>query len=187
MGDPLPTATIGNGEMTLTGGSPRFYIQGQYQGVEFESEILPVSNTSQVYLSARSNHESRPAGFGGYPLYIDVTQKKMFFKKEQTHVIGYSERLATVDVPYKAGEWFKARVRITNIEGNKVKLEGFFNDTTSTEFIDSGQIECGNDTHPKQKYPPFTGIGESCFLRVNSNGTKINVNVKYRNAVIKKV
>jgi hypothetical protein len=26
-----------------------------------------------------------------------------------------------LDVPYNAGEWFKARVRITNIAGGKVK------------------------------------------------------------------
>jgi hypothetical protein len=48
-----------------------------------------------------------------------------------------------LDVPYNAGEWFKARVRITNIAGGKVKCKAWFNDSTSTTLIDSGQITCG--------------------------------------------
>jgi hypothetical protein len=181
VGEPSPKAIIdGQGECTLTGGSPRLYINGKYQNVEFEVEIQAVENTSQVYLSARSNHEQRPNGFGGYPLFIDVEEKRMFFKKEQTHKIGYSDRLASVDVPYNAGEWFKARVRITNIAGGKVKCKAWFNDRTSTTLIDSGQITCGGQTNTA----PFTGFGESCFFRVNSNGTNINVKVKYRNAKI---
>ena len=181
VGEPAPKAIIdGKGECTLRGGSPRLYINGKYRNVEFEAEIQAVENTSQVYLSARSNHEQRPNGFGGYPLYIDVEEKRMFFKKEQTHKIGYSGRLASVDVPYKAGEWFKARVRITNIAGGKVKCEAWFNDSTSTTLIDSGQITCGE----QKNTAPFTGFGESCFFRVNSNGKNIDVKVKYRNAKI---
>jgi hypothetical protein len=192
VGNPSAKATIGQGENVLTGGSPRFYINGEYQNVEFEAEILPVENTSQCYLSARSNHEQRkPPGFGGYPAFFDVTpgkKAKMFFKKEETHEQGYSERLATVDIPYKKDEWFKARVRITNIENGKVKMQAWFNDIVTTSYIDEGQIECGNETHPMRKAPPFTGIGESCFLRVNSTGTKENpksAKVKYRNIKIR--
>ena len=183
VGDPAAKATIGDGICTLEGGSPRLYILGQYQNVEFESEVLPVENTSQVYLSARSNHERRPEGFGGYPLYIDVEEKNMFFKKEQTHAIGYSSRLASVKVPIVAGQWFKARVRITNIEGNKVKCEAWFNEKTKTELIDSGTVTCGGQVNTA----PFTGTGEACFFRVNSNGTNISVKVKYRNAMIRSV
>ena len=173
--------------VTLRGGSPRLYINGEYQNVEFSTELFVVDNTSQCYLSARSNHEDRPIGFGGYPFYVDITQKKMFFKKEWTHERGYSDRLGTVDVPVEAGKWFKARVRITNAEDGKVKVEGWFNDTVTTSFIDEGQIECGNDNFPKQKYPPFTDIGRSCFFRINGPGTKENpksVKVRYRNAKI---
>ena len=192
VGSPSPTAQISNEELTLTGGSPRFYVNDQYTDVEFEAEILVEEKTSQVYLSARSNHQQRdPPGHGGYPLYIDVTQKKMFFKKEETHEQGYSERLATVDVPYKDGEWFKARARITNIEDGKVKMQGWFNDTVTTSYIDKGQIECGNEKHPKRKAPPFTGTGESCFFRVNSDESdgkdKTSVKVRYKNATIRKV
>jgi hypothetical protein len=99
-------------------------------------------------------------------MYIDVTpgkQAKMFFKKEETHEQGYSERLATIDVPYKAGEWFKARVRISNIGNGNVQMEAWFN-TAHTSYIDQCQIECGNETHPKRKAPPFTGIREACFF-----------------------
>ena len=165
VGDPSAQAVIGNGECTLRGGSPRLYINGEYQNVEFSTELFVVDNTSQCYLSARSNHEDRPNGFGGYPYYVDITQKKMFFKKEWTHERGYSGRLGTVDVPVEAGKWFKARVRITNAEDGKVKVEGWFNDTVTTSFIDEGQIECGNDNFPKQKYPPFTGHRQVLFFQ----------------------
>ena len=191
VGKPSPTARIDGGENILTGGSPRFYIDGEYQDVEFESEVLVEAKTSQVYLSARSNHQQRdPDGFGGYPLYIDVTEKMMFFKKEETHEQGYSKRLAEVEIPYKEGEWFKARTRITNIEDGKVKMQGWFNDTTTT-CIDDGQIECGNDKHPHRKASPFTETGESCFFRVNSDESdgkdKTRVKVRYKNATIRKV
>ncbi len=40
VGEPAPKAIIdGQGECTLTGGSPRLYINGKYQNVEFEAEI----------------------------------------------------------------------------------------------------------------------------------------------------
>ena len=184
VGEPAAKATIGNGEMKLNGGSPRFYIMGQYQNVEFQSEIYAESNTEQLYLSARSNHERRPEGFGGYPLYIDVTEGSIFFKKEATHVIGYSSRLASVNVPSaKPNTWIRAKVSITNIESNKVKCEAWVNDTY-TSFIDSGHIKCGDQSNTS----PFTGIGESCFFRVNSSGEKgtASVAVRYRNAKITK-
>jgi hypothetical protein len=202
VGKPLPKAVInGNGVCNLVGGSPRFYINGKYQNVEFSAEIFVVENTSQVYLSARSNHEQRkPPGFGGYPLFLDVTpnKQKMFFKKEISHKEGYSERLAEVKIPdFVAGKWFKARARITNIKGGKVKLEGWFNEKEYTSLIDEGQITCRNDEtgeHPNT--PPFSGIGESCFFRLNNNaeedenGNKdetVKANVRIRNASIKAV
>jgi hypothetical protein len=83
-------------------------------------------------MSARTNHEKRNADgkrldFGGYPLYFDVTsgQQATVFKKEQAHDIGYSsDRLVSVNIPYEPGKWFKAKVRITNIEDGKVKCQG---------------------------------------------------------------
>ena len=106
----------------------------------------------------------------------------MFFKKEQAHNIGYSERLAEVAIPdFVPQNWIKARVRITNTPDNKVKMEAWFNDKEYTSHIDDGQIACGDS---KRKDPPFTGIGKSCFFRVNGDKDKANVKVRYRNASI---
>jgi hypothetical protein len=80
--------------MLLDGGSPRFYINGKYQSVEFKSEFCIIEGTDHVYLSARNNHQTRkPPGFGGYPLYFDISDKSMSFKKEIIHGVEYSESL----------------------------------------------------------------------------------------------
>jgi hypothetical protein len=111
----------------------------------------------------------------------------MFFKKEQAHNIGYSERLAEVPIPdFVPKKWFKARVRITNTPDNKVKMEAWFNEKDYTSFTDEGQISCGKNGVNRTD-PPFTGIGKSCFFRVNGDKDKANVKVKYRNASISSV
>jgi hypothetical protein len=154
--------------------------------VEMSAEILIGANVKQCYLSARNNHEDRPDGFGGYPLYIDVDDQEIFFKKEQTHQIGYSERLASKKATIPRNEWFKATVRVTNIEEGKVKIVATVNGTT-TELTDSGQITCKNDNEEMKNTPPFTGTGKSCFLRTNSTSENSSVDIKYRNVVIKPI
>jgi hypothetical protein len=99
--------------------------------VEMSAEILIGANVKQCYLSARNNHEDRPDGFGGYPLYIDVDDQEIFFKKEQTRQVGYSERLASKKATIPRNEWFNATVRVTNIKDGKVKIAAIVNGTTA--------------------------------------------------------
>jgi hypothetical protein len=133
VGDPLPVASIdGQGILTVTGGSQRAYYEGDRQNVEFFADLKANSNIKQSYLVAGSNHEIRPKGFGGYDLYVDLYDEKIFFKKEICHELhksmkGYGERPAGAEFDVKEGEWFNQKVRMPNIERGKVKLEGFFN------------------------------------------------------------
>jgi hypothetical protein len=63
-----------------------------------------------------------------------------------------------------------------------------FNDSVSTTLIDSDQIQCGGKPgYTMKEYPPFTGIGESCFLRVNSIEGNQDSKIRYRNVSVKSI
>ena len=195
VGDPLPVAKIdGQGILTVTGGSPRVYYEGAWQNVEFSADVKANGNIEQSYLVARSNHEIRPEGFGGYDLYVDLSDKKIFFKKEICHELhngmkGYSERLAEVEVDVKEADWFNQKVRITNVEGGKVLLEGFFNGEKKNEVIDDGSIKCGDEDGGLQmkETPQFTEAAKWCYTRVNSKGENVAGDISYRNVAIKTI
>ena len=151
VGDVKPTGKIENAVTcsSLQVHSPRTYYPGPWKNVEFQSEVKFVNNMEQSYLVAESNHEERPCGFGGYSLYVDLTDKEMFFKKEISHEEcngkkGYSDRLEVKPVDVKEGVWFKQKIRVRN-ENGKVRVEGFINDQEKiNEIVDEGQIECGD-------------------------------------------
>jgi hypothetical protein len=177
VGDILPTCIIdGKGTAKVTGSSPRLYINVPNQNVKLSFEVLVEKSVSQLYISARSNHEDRPDGFGGYPLYADI-RGNIFFKKELTHEIGYSSRLASKDIEFPIEKWIKGEVTIRNIDNGKVECTGIFNGVT-TKIIDDGKIVIEND--PSIKSPPFIGVGKWCFLRtMDPDG------VYYRNVSIR--
>src|SRR5215208_2134166 len=86
VGDILPTAVIdGKGVCTVSGSSPRIYIDAPNENVEFSAEVLVEGNVKECYLVARSDHEDRPLGFGGYYYYLNFEDQKHYFKKELAH------------------------------------------------------------------------------------------------------
>ena len=109
---------------------------------------------------ARSNHEIRPDGFGGYYLYLNFKDKKIYFKKEQTHMLGYSPRLNEKPIPFTADTWHSAPIQVVDID-KKVKLTGYFDGKQVNDWTDDGSI----------KGPAFQGIGKWCFIRTNFGDT----------------
>jgi hypothetical protein len=177
VGDILPTAAIdGKGTITVTGTSPRVYFDIPNMNVEFSAEVFVENDLEIAHLIARSNHEDRPNGFGGYYLYISFKEKKMYFKKEETHVLGYSPRLQEEAITFEKGIWYKMRIAVIN-EDDKVKILGYFGKAgetvgTGISVTDDGSL----------KGAPFTGVGKWCFIRTNKpNG------VKYRNVSIRSI
>jgi hypothetical protein len=189
VGDIEPTAVIENLILTVTGSSPRVYYDGPFKNVEFQTDVKFVKNMSQSYLVARSNHEDRPAGFGGYYLYVDLDDKKMFFKKEISHaehngMKGYSDRLASVEIDVNEGEWFVQKILVKNTTDGRVKIQGWFNQTM-TEIFDDGNIECGDPPEfPRKKTPAFTGEGKWCFTRANNKDETKPGEMQYKDVMI---
>jgi hypothetical protein len=161
----------------------------------FECEVFVESEVKECYLVARSNHEDRPRGFGGYYLYLHFKDKQIHFKKEIAHENkndatqpqGYSERLSGKDIDFTPNQWHKAAIMVKNIENGKVMVEGKF-DNTKILYLDEGKTTCGNKhgTYPNTK--PFIERGKWCFLRTNEPKDIGTLNKKpgvyYRNAKI---
>jgi hypothetical protein len=170
VGDIPPRAIINAGEIEVSGSSPRLYIDCPNQNVEFSAEVFVSKSVEICHLIARSNHEERPNGFGGYYLYVSMKDQEMYFKKEQTHVLGYSPRLQAVPVKFEKGKWYKMLIRVENTEGG-VLVVGEFDGNRITQY-DSGQL----------KGEPYTFEGKWCFVRTNKPD-----GVKYRNVVVREI
>jgi hypothetical protein len=171
VGDIAPTAIIGNGECRLTGSSPRLYISAPNKEVEFSAEVFVGNNLEIAHLIARSNHEDRPDGFGGYYLYVNFAEQKMYFKKEETHVLGYSPRLAETSINFDKNRWHKMSMRVMNTPDGNVSIQGVFDDRTIVE-LDQGQL----------KGKPFIDTAKWCFIRTNKPD-----DVRYRNVEVKEI
>jgi hypothetical protein len=159
VGDPAPSAFIdGQGQCSVSGGSPRLYMDAPNRNVEFvgEFKVGASDDVKEVYLVARSNHEDRPKGFGGYYYYLNFKDKKAYFKKEQTHELGYSPRLDEKVIQWEPDEWVTAKIVVVD-NGKKVELQGHFNGIYLNHWVDDGSV----------KGPAFQGIGKWCFVRVN--------------------
>lgn len=189
-GEIPPQVTIQLGVCNIdAGSSPRLYIDAPNVNVKFSAEIKVLRNVKEIYLVARSNHEDRPKGFGGYYYYLNFKDKKAYFKKEITHEDkndnktpqGYSSRLDEHPIDFKANQWYKAELFILN-DFEDVKLEGYFDEFPINDFLDDGTIQCGNDhgTYPNTK--PFQGVGKNCFLRINEPD-----GVQFRNVKVEAV
>ena len=160
MGDIEPSAFIdGQGHCSVTGSSPRLYIDAPNSNVEFSGEfkVGAGDGVEEIYLVARSNHEDRPKGFGGYYLYLNFQEKKSYFKKEQTHELGYSPRLNEKPIPFSADNWHTAAIQVVNEDDKKVRLMGHFDGQQVNDWTDNGSVNG----------PAFQGIGKWCFVRVN--------------------
>ena len=155
----------------VSGSSPRLYIDCPNTDVEFSAEVFVENDLEITHLVARSNHEDRPGGFGGYYLYVNFKEQKMYFKKEETHVLGYSSRLRETDIIFEKGKWHKMKISMKNMLNGNVSIVGEFNGTVIS-VIDDGTL----------KGPPYTGEGKWAFIRTNKpNG------VSYKNVLIQAI
>jgi hypothetical protein len=181
-----PEAKInGDGTVTVNGKSPRLYISKKNKDVEFSAEVLVEDDAEIVHLIARSNHEKRPHGFGGYYLYANFkgdgedNEQKLYFKKEIYHDL-YSSRLKEKKINFEKNKWYPFRISVKNDDDN-VDIEGEFNGV-KISLVDDGKIKCGNDNDTIENTRPFTDAARWCFIRTNRPE-----NVKYRNVIIKKI
>ncbi len=179
VGEIRPTATIdGKGNCSVTGSSPRLYITVDNKNVKFSAEVFVVKSVREIYLVARSNHEiDEPPGFGGYYYYLNFENKEAYFKKEQTHKIGYSSRLDSHPIDFQPGKWYLAEIYVLN-DGKNVKLEGYFDGFPINDFLDDGKIKCGD----QENTPPYIDAGKWCFLRTNRPD-----DVRYRNVKVEPI
>jgi hypothetical protein len=176
VGDIAPQAIIdGKGNCEVKGSSPRLYIDALNTNVEFSADMLVDGSAKEVYLVVRSNHETRPSGFGGYYAYFNFEDKLMYFKKEQTHEIGYSARMNETPITFEKGRWYHATMSATNVpNSDNVSLHATFNGKEKEIWgLDSGNIKCGN----MENTPPYRAEGKWCFIRTNAPD-----NVMLRNA-----
>lgn len=157
------------GQCKVSGSSPRLYITCPNKDVEFSAEVFVENDCEIAHLIARSDHQIRPSGFGGYYLYCNFKDQKMYFKKEQTHELGYSPRLKEKDINFDKGKWHKMVIKVWNDENNEeVLIEGQFDDKI-IYAEDKGDL----------KGEPYTDEGKWCFIRTNKPD-----GVKYRNVKV---
>jgi hypothetical protein len=166
----------GIGKITSGGRAPVF---GTWQNVESTLYIkCPASgmNFNICHLMPKTEHYcigDQSELFGGYNLYIDYADKELYFKKEQTHEIGYTPRMASVSCPLVADRFQGFKCMCYNIPGTtNVKLEAYFDDNNGvnggtwqkmTEWIDDGTEEIGGTA-----YPATTAAQGSIALRTDA-------------------
>jgi hypothetical protein len=170
VGDILPRAEIDGrkGECEVFGSSPRLYFSVPNKDVEMSAEVMVTNDVEIAHLIVRSNHEDRPDGHGGYYLYCNMKDNKVYFKCEETHEKGYSPRLGEKTINFTKDAWHKMVMRATN-DGGSVVLEGKFDDVSIRQRVTEDRFI-------------YQGEGKWCFIRTNDpNG------VKYRNVQIKAI
>jgi hypothetical protein len=170
----------GVGKITSGGRAP---VMGTFQNVETTIYIkCPESGMSinLCHVMPKTEHFCISGGdddnFGGYNLYVDYTDKAVYFKKEQSHNIGYSPRIAQKSVPLVAEKFQGFKCICYNIPGtSNVKLEAYFDDTEgvnggtwqkTTEWIDDGTVDIQGST-----YPATTAAMGSAAIRTDAAET----------------
>lgn len=160
----------GKGICTVNGDDVKLYIHTHpnimFQNVRMQASILVKGMVGEISLCARSNHQDRPNGFGGYYLCIDYPSQTMYFRKEVTHIKGYSETIAAKPIVLLPDVWNKLQFDVVNSEGDHgtPMLHGVLdNHYTLYEigYDDTGNIKCGFD----ENTPPFVKKGKWCFLK----------------------
>lgn len=154
--------------MKVLGSSPRDYFWVKNKNVKMTAEVFVENNVEIAHLVVRSNHQDRPDGHGGFYLYANMKDQKLYFKCEETHEKGYSPRLVEEAIKFTPNEWHKLMMVATN-EGNNVYLDGMFDDVEIEKVI-------------TEKRFAYQGEGKCCFIRTNKPD-----GVKYRNITIEEI
>ena len=141
-----------------------------------------MNNNGIIHLQPKTEHYCLGPGgtsddnnkFGGYVLYIDTKDKALYWKKEQSHTIGYSARLAQVSAALNANTWYGFKAICYN-QGSNVKLECWM-DTTGgvnggnwfkmNQTTDNGTWDIMGST-----YPPSTGEMDEGAIRTDDQTT----------------
>jgi hypothetical protein len=157
----------GKGICTVDGQDVKLYVHTnpntQFQNVRMLASIFVKGVVGELSLCARSNHQDRPNGFGGYYLCVDYPSQTMYFRKEATHIKGYSNCLAATSVVFLPKVWNTVQFDVVNNEADSgtPMLHGVLNNTYEIEYEDKGTIKCGFD----ENTPPFVKKGKWCFLK----------------------
>jgi hypothetical protein len=177
-------ATIdGNGVLRLSLGG-RIAMLGTWQNVEATMYIrspvaMAVSGIS--HFQPKTEHYCLDCGtgdnndcFGGYVVYIDFSDEAIYFKKEQSHAIGYSARTAQQSTTLNADTWYGIKA-IAYTVGTSVKLEVWKDNTGGvnggtwtkvTEYTDTGSWVVQGNT-----YAARTGTVREFAIRTDDQGS----------------
>ena len=157
----------------------RAAILGTYQNVEMTVYVrAPPAMAADgiTHLQPKTEHYCIGGNdlFGGYVIYVDYHDQSVYFKKEQSHNIGYTPRMEEQPTTLLADRWYGLRMAVYNI-GSTVKVECYKDDTNGlnggdwkkiTEWIDDGTEEIDGTA-----YPAVTGVVRSAAIRTDAQGS----------------
>ena len=118
-------------------------------------------------------------------MYADFKDQKLYFKKEETHFKGYTDRIPEPGKPitFEKNKWYPMKISVKNIADEKVQIKGDFNGTRISMVDDGTLVKTDSKTGKKEeKGPPFREEGSCCFIRTNAPN-----NVKYRNVIMRQI
>lgn len=168
----------GNGTATTGGHSPRMSVMKTWQNVESTVYVKQIEGPIDNWeIRSKTDHYCAESGdFGGYTHNVNLQEKVTNYKKEQTHEIGYTGRLAQKTIPgLDTTKFVGLKAICYQIPGTThVKLESWIDLTEGvnggnwqkiTETIDDGSSSwsIGGTI-----YPPYIGTTEGSALRFNS-------------------
>ena len=172
--------SIENGEMTLSGGQPRFYVDVTVSGAEASFEYQRIGtdgyNWSGCVCGIRSNSEGHVDQGDAHTYYFRLRHdNKIDFYRELTHGV---TGVILNSKPYelKPNTWYKYKFQCYNENGFN-KLKGYINDKLVLEAEDDnkhmynsvGKVFIRNTNIEKSIYRNFV------IKEINQDGTPIAV------------
>ncbi len=174
----------GEGVMRLSTGG-RVGIFGTWQNVEMTVYIKAppaMASFGISHLQPKTEHYCLNATFtgddndlfGGYIVYVDYNDKAVYFKKEESHNIGYSPRVNQKPQSLVADQWYGFRMAAYTV-GSYVKMECYVDETDGlnggdwkllTEWLDKG-----NELIDGVAYAPHTEVVREAAIRTDDQGT----------------
>ncbi len=136
----------------------------------------PTAMQGNVHFQPKTEHYCLGGNdlFGGYILYIDEANQAIYWKKEQSHNIGYTSRLGEVSISWAANTWMGFKAICYN-SGNNVILEAWI-DTTGGANGGTWQkkitlTDTGNWSIGGQTYPPMRDECRQGAIRIDHQGS----------------
>lgn len=183
VGDPEPLIKIdGKGIATITGGSPRLSINGPWVSTEITFALK--GDWTWMAIHGGSDHHdlsgTKDGTWGGYAQKIYKAKADAGVQKEPTHGT-YCRAVAkgTKNVAYTVGADWTTWKSIQKVEGDKIIMEAYMNDTKLFTEEDSGQFPCDNKVH--------TEGGPIAWLRFDSGEGTTAVNIQIKDLVVKNI